>query len=182
MKNKIKKLIKRIKNREFKYIIKRLSVYILPQINGEFYANHQFGYNILVSTYWTRFLNMPKDYGYIIAGSHGVGFAAFIKYMQKINANPMTLDNMFARSDYVLLARKHAMKYKNQLYGLSIDKTYIDTTRRKCIEKLESKVPVFCLIRGPISIIRTHTHYHIILKLTYGLKTNKIIIDGGINI
>lgn len=112
MKKKIKRLIQRIKNKEFKYIIKRLSIYVLPQIKGEFYTNHQFKYNVFVSTYWTKFLNMPKDYSYIIAGSHGVGFVAFIKYMQIIKANPMTLDNMFARSDYVLLARKQAMQYK----------------------------------------------------------------------
>ena len=179
MKKKIKRLIQRIKNKEFKYIIKRLSIYVLPQIKGEFYTNHQFKYNVFVSTYWTKFLNMPKDYSYIIAGSHGVGFVAFIKYMQIIKANPMTLDNMFARSDYVLLARKQAMQYKNKLYGLSIEKAYIDNTRKNILQKLDSKVPVFCLIRDPISILRTHTHYHIIPKLAYGIKTDKITINGG---
>ena len=154
---KIKRLFERIKNKEFGYIFRRILMWFLPHIQGNFYNNHQFTYNIFVSSHWTKFLDMPKDYSYIIAGSHGVGFVAFIKYMQNLGANPMTLDNMFARSDYVLLARKHAQNHKDKLYGLSIEKAYIDNIRKNILSKLDSKVPVFCLVRDPISIFRTQT-------------------------
>lgn len=176
---KIKRLFERIKNKEFGYIFRRILMWFLPHIQGNFYNNHQFTYNIFVSSYWTRFLDMPKDYSYIIAGSHGVGFVAFIKYMQNLGANPMTLDNMFARSDYVLLARKHAQNHKDKLYGLSIEKAYIDNIRKNILSKLDSKVPVFCLVRDPISIFRTHTHNRLMPKLIYGVKTNGIVINRG---
>ena len=179
MKIKLKRLFQRIKNKEFGYIFRRISPYFLPQIRGGFYNNHQIAYNIFIFSKWSRFLNMPKDYSYIIAGSHGVGFVAFIKYMQNLGANPMPLDNMFARSDYVLLARKHAKNFKGKFYGLSIEKAYIDNTRKNILSKLDSKVPIFCLVRDPISIFRTHTHNALMPKLAYGIKNNHIALNRG---
>lgn len=179
MNTKIKRLFQHIKNKEFKYIFKRILTWFLPHIQGGFYNNHQFKYNIFVSSHWTRFFSMPQDYSYIIAGSHGVGFVAFIKYMQNLGANPMTLDNMFARSDYVLLARKQAQNYKGKFYGLSIEKAYIDNTRKNILSKLNHKVPILCLVRDPISIFRTHTHNALMPKLVYGIKTNTIALNRG---
>lgn len=176
---KLQNLIKRIKNKEYRYIVKRISLYFIPYIYGRFYIEYRFKYNLLVSTLWTKYLKLPKDYSYILAGSHGVGFAAFIKYFQIINANPMTLDNLFFSIDYVLLAKKYAKKYHNQIYGLSFDKAYKDKTRKNILLKFNKKVPIFMLVRDPISIIRTHTHYYILPILINGIKSNEISLNMG---
>ena len=159
---KIKNLIFRIKNKQFLYILKRIFLPFFPHIYGMFYMENRFIYNFFISPHWTKFLKLPNDYAYILAGSHGVGFAAFIKYFEIINANPMPLNKMFSSLDSVLLYKKQARKNANKIYGITFDKSYMDNTRRNILKKFKKRVIVFCLVRDPISIIKTHTHHHVI--------------------
>ncbi|PAF46703.1 hypothetical protein BKH46_06995 [Helicobacter sp. 12S02634-8] len=168
----------RIKNRDFGYICKRILWIFLPQIPDTFHIQHRFLYNIFVFPQWTKYLKVPNDYSYIIAGSHGVGFAAFIKLCEQIRANPMPLDHLYFSTDPLLLMKKHAKKHKNSLYGLSLEKAYTDPHRKHILEKLQHRVPVFCLLRDPISILRTHTHPSLLPLIAATLKA-AINPNGG---
>lgn len=178
----IQKIRHHIKNKNFRYILKRLLLIFLPQIPSAFYTEQRFRYNIFVFPFWTQFLKIPTDYSYILAGSHGVGFVAFIKSFEVIQANPMSLEHLFSSLDPKLLMRNHAKNYASKVYGLTFDKAYKDKLRNKIFLRLTHKVPLFYLVRDPISIIKTHTHPSILPILAEGIKngiTHKQLFEGG---
>lgn len=176
---KIKNFIYRIKHKEYLYITKRILYIFLPHIPSIFYIHNRFIYNLFITPLWTQYLKIPQNYTYMLLGSHGVGFSAFVKFFEIIGANPMPLKNMFSSIDFVLLIRKHSKINHGKIYGLTFDKSYKDYIRINILKKFKNKVPAFCLVRDPISIIKTHTHYCILPIIIKAYKEKKILIDNG---
>lgn len=90
----------------------------------------------------------PQRYRYIMLASHGVGRNAFWYFLHLCKAYPM---NKF---DITCISRICFFSYR-KIYGIVIDRNISHLPdAMKFIQKLNKKVPVFCLVRDPISIIR----------------------------
>ncbi|PAF45180.1 hypothetical protein [Helicobacter sp. 11S02596-1] len=172
-------LKKHIQKRNFSYIFKRILLPLLPQIPSRFHIEYRFLYNTFVFPQWTKFLKMPQDYSYIIVGSHGVGFVALLTFFERIKANPMPIDNLYRSTDPALLIKSYAKKHRHNLYGISLDKIYMDSHRQKILSKLKHPVPIFCIVRDPICTLRTLTHAFILPLVCDMLKNSKNINGGG---
>ncbi|WP_143428706.1 DUF2972 domain-containing protein [Helicobacter sp. 12S02232-10] len=97
---------------------------------------------------WTNTLK-PHRYRYIMLASHGTGRNAFWHFLQACNAYPM-------RKFDIGCMDKTAFFSWRKIYGIVSDRdiSHLPSTL-KFITKLDHKVPVFCLVRDPISIIRS---------------------------
>ena len=90
----------------------------------------------------------PQRYRYIMLASHGTGRNAFWHFMYAAKAYPMR------KFDIASIDRICFFSWR-RIYGIVCDR---DLSSYQCamkfINKLNKKVPVFCLVRDPISIIR----------------------------
>ena len=96
---------------------------------------------------WSNTLK-PQRYRYIMLASHGTGRNAFWHFMDIANAYPMR------KFDIASIDRTCFFSYR-KFYGIVCDRdiNYCNGGL-EFISKLNKKVPVFCLVRDPISIIR----------------------------
>ena len=85
----------------------------------------------------------------------------------------MYLNKMFSSLDPVILYKRHAKKNINKIYGITFNKSYKDNVRKNILTKFKKRVIVFCLVRDPISIIKTHVHYHINSLLVDTVDSNR---------
>ncbi|STQ86552.1 DUF2972 domain-containing protein [Helicobacter muridarum] len=122
--------------------------------------------NLWVKPIWTQFYKMPQNYSYINIGSHGVGYAAWLEMCKVANLCPMDL-SLYHRIDF---ARHYVRVAKEQsgIFGITLDKSYQDSLRKKILSKLQRKVPVFCLVRDPISVIKSFGNVFFLPYLRYG--------------
>ncbi|PAF45182.1 hypothetical protein [Helicobacter sp. 11S02596-1] len=96
---------------------------------------------------WTNTLK-PHRYKYVMLASHGTGRNAFWHFLQSCGAYPMR------KFDVCIMDRTAFFSWR-KIYGIVCDRdiSHLPATL-KFISKLDHKVPVFCLVRDPISIIR----------------------------
>lgn len=90
----------------------------------------------------------PQRYKYIMLASHGTGRNAFWHFMYEAKAYPMR------KFDIASIDRTCFFSWR-KIYGIVCDRDLSNScSGMKFVSKLNKKVPVFCLVRDPISIIR----------------------------
>ena len=90
----------------------------------------------------------PQRYRYVMLASHGVGRNALWHFLYQCKAYPMR------KFDIVCIDRTCFFSWR-KIYGIVVDRDLSHLPNsKKFINKLQKKVPVFCLVRDPISIIR----------------------------
>ena len=113
--------------------------------------------NLWVKPWWTQFLSLPQGYSYISVGSHGVGYAAWLELCKLCGLNPTDL-SVYHRIDFARYYRKIHEKQNGVFFGLTLDRSYLDSRREKIMSRLQKRVPVFCLVRDPISVLKSHAN------------------------
>ncbi|PAF46701.1 hypothetical protein BKH46_06985 [Helicobacter sp. 12S02634-8] len=117
---------------------------------------YQFGaYDKILSSLLGKRLSLftntlkPQRYKYIMLASHGTGRNAFWHFLQACGAYPMR------KFDICCMDRICFFSWR-KIYGIVVDRdiSHLDAAK-KFIAKLDHQVPVFCLLRDPISIIRS---------------------------
>lgn len=90
----------------------------------------------------------PQRYKYVMLASHGTGRNAFWHFLQACGAAPM-------RKFDICIMDKLAFFSWQKIYGIVCDRDISHLLPMQIfLSKLTHKVPVFCLVRDPISIIR----------------------------
>ncbi|RAX51926.1 hypothetical protein CCY99_08215 [Helicobacter sp. 16-1353] len=90
----------------------------------------------------------PQRYRYIMLGSHGTGRNAFWHFLNASKAYPMR------KFDIACISRICFFSWR-KIYGIVVDRDLSHLPDSMLfINKLHKKVPVFVLVRDPISIIR----------------------------
>ncbi|WP_181882212.1 DUF2972 domain-containing protein [Helicobacter aurati] len=130
-------------------------------------SNPQWRENLWVKPFWTQFYKLPQNYSYINLGSHGVGYAAWLEMCRICNLAPMDL-SVYHRIDFARYYREVSKQQQGKVFGITLDKSYQDSLRIKILSKLHKKVPVFCLVRDPISVIKSHANAFFLPYLRYG--------------
>lgn len=155
--NKIKTLVNRIKNNEYKLIIRSILLRITP-------------------AWIDRILPIPQSYSFFLIGSHGVGYHSLLYYISKCttdlpphkrynNILPLTLialhqeylDNKVALRIYWELFRG----YGYGAWGVTID-GYDKNIQKYLTKHFKKQAPAICLVRDPMPLIVSainHTIY-----------------------
>lgn len=111
----------------------------------------------------------PQRYKYVMLASHGTGRNAFWHFLQACKAAPM-------RKFDICIIDKLAFFGWQKIYGIVCDRdiSHLIATQN-FLSKLTRKVPVFCLVRDPICIIRGGVNGNLALSLMGGGATSVCI-------
>ncbi len=101
----------------------------------------------------------PQDYSYIVAGAHCRGLQALTYFLQKLNLSPILwyiLRNDEPSFELWKFRLLHRCKLTNFRWGIVLDGSYRNPRTVKMLASLKKEVPVICLVRDPISVIKTY--------------------------
>lgn len=107
----------------------------------------------------TNLLPHPQNYEYILLGGHGLGMTAMFHYLKKIGARPEEILSYEIVRPFIF--------YRN-FSGMVLDKAPLNNQSQKILKTCTKKVPVYQIVRDPISIIKSNinvTMFHSISKI-----------------
>lgn len=115
----------------------------------------------------TNFIPHPQSYKYIILGGHGVGLTAFLHYLESIHAKPCQVLTYEAVRPFIFWRKFNGFS-KQSSDGLVFDKAPLNAYAPSIFKSLKYKVPLYQIIRDPISIIKSNINvsmFHAISKI-----------------
>lgn len=127
----------------------------------------------------TNFIPHPQNYKYIILGGHGLGLAAFKHYLDFIYAKPCEVFSYEIIRPFVFWRKFNGFS-KHSCDGLILDKFPINTYVPSVFKTLDKKVPLYQLIRDPISVIKSNinvTMFHAISLLHSQKDADRMLFE-----
>lgn len=127
----------------------------------------------------TNFIPHPQSYKYIILGGHGVGLTAFLHYLESIHAKPCQVLTYEAVRPFIFWRKFHGFSKKSS-DGLVFDKAPLNAYAPSIFRGLKHKVPLYQIIRDPISIIKSNINvsmFHAISKINSQEDANKYLFS-----
>ncbi|MCE3037117.1 hypothetical protein LW135_04660 [Helicobacter sp. faydin-H20] len=106
---------------------------------------------------YTNLFPCKKSYRYILLGGHGMGMQAVMAYLDKMGAKPREI---FA---YEML---FPFVFFEDFDGIVIEKASDEKFYHRTLKTLKKKVPVYQIIRDPISIIKSCFNVDLLLQIS----------------
>lgn len=100
----------------------------------------------------TNYVPHRDKYHYILLGGHGLGYVAVMFYLKKIEAKPLDILSYEIVRPFVF--------FRN-FYGLTMDKAPLNDDAKAILQKCKKKVPLYQIIRDPISTIKSNINVQI---------------------
>ncbi|WP_146744962.1 hypothetical protein [Helicobacter sp. 16-1353] len=135
---------------------------------GAFWDKLPFIKQILSST---NLLPHRSNYKYILIGGHGLGMTAFFYYLEKLGAKPLEIWSYEIVRPFV---------FYRKFDGMVLDKAPLNSQSAKILKTCTKKVPLYQLIRDPISTIKSNvnvTMFHSISRINNKNDANNMLVD-----
>ncbi|PAF46699.1 hypothetical protein BKH46_06975 [Helicobacter sp. 12S02634-8] len=124
----------------------------------------------------TNYLPHPQKYRYILIGGHGLGMTALLFYLNKMGAKATEIWTYEVIRPFI---------FYRKFDGLVLDKAPLNKDASKVLQTLKKKVPLYQIIRDPISVIKSNvnvTMFHTISSIHSQADAKRVLFEIITNI